>query len=78
MGQDGDENRDSNWLAGYLTGYDARVPATYDIGGREKMLGTMVWLEDYCKVHPRDKFTEAMERLIAELNPTPITLSPRQ
>lgn len=78
MGQDGDENRYSNWLAGYLTAYDAWVPATYDIRGREKMLGTMVWLEDYCKVHPRDKFTEAMERLIAELHPTPITLSPRQ
>ncbi|MCZ6576644.1 MAG: hypothetical protein ACE10E_09700 [Acidiferrobacterales bacterium] len=44
----------------------------------EKMLGTMVWLEDYCKVHPRDKFAEAMERLIAELHPKPIMPSPRQ
>lgn len=78
MGQDGDENRYSNWLAGCLTGYDAWVPATYDIMRREKMLGTIVWLEDYCKVHPRDKFAEAMERLIAELHPKPIMPSPRQ
>ena len=70
------------WSAGYLTSYNLLTPDTYDIaGGREADStdrSTIIWLEDYCRHHPSQTYTEAIKRLTIELYPHRIKIAPAE
>ena len=70
------------WSAGYLTSYNLLTPDTFDIaGGREADStdrSTIIWLENYCKHHPAQTYTEAIKRLTTELYPERIKTAPAE
>lgn len=59
----------ANWLGGYLSGFNRFNKDTWDISGTLDTDAEMLWLENYCKAHPLDKFSEASEKLIVNLFP---------
>jgi hypothetical protein len=66
----------SLYTMGYLTGINRLAPNTYDIAGKKNTKTLMVWLENYCQVHPEDSFDNALYRLTAELYPYRSAASP--
>ena len=57
------------WVAGYITGYNRQTPDTYDVLGVTDFDAALRFLDGYCKAHPLDNLTAAMEALTDSLYP---------
>lgn len=57
-----------NWVSGYLTAYNRMARDTYDILGLSEFQAAMQSIENYCKAHPLDNLSAAMEALTEEFN----------
>ncbi len=57
-----------NWIAGYLTAYNRMAPDTYDILGIGEFEAAMQSIENYCKAHPLDNLSTAMEAVTEEFH----------
>lgn len=70
------------WSAGYMTAYNVLSPDTYDIAGGKEAdstdRSTIIWLEEYCKQHPAESYTEAIRQLTIKLYPTRIKAAPKK
>jgi len=58
-----------SWIAGYVSAYNASVPATYDILGNAGIDGAALWMSNYCSVHPLEDIARGMETLVREQRP---------
>jgi hypothetical protein len=67
----------TTWSAGYLTAFNLRTPGTYDILGNTDINGAMLWLENYCRNNPLERFATAWNELFNELSPTRTTQKPK-
>lgn len=56
------------WIAGYLTAYNRQTPDTYDILGLSEFEAAMQSIENFCKAHPLENLTAAMEALTEEFH----------
>jgi hypothetical protein len=59
-----------SWLAGYITAYNRQTPDTYDVLGATDFDTALRFIDGYCKAHPLDSLTAAMEALTESLYPT--------
>src|SRR5215212_5678992 len=57
------------WVSGYLTAYNRQTTETYDILGLMDFDAALRFIDGYCKAHPLDNLTAAMEALTEELFP---------
>ena len=57
------------WVAGYITGFNRQTPDTYDVLGITDFEAAMRFIDGYCKAHPLDNLTAAMESLTEDLYP---------
>ena len=57
------------WVAGYVTAFNRQTPETYDILGVTDFEGALQFIDGYCKAHPLDNLTKAMEALTEDLYP---------
>lgn len=57
-----------NWIAGYLTAYNRMAPDTYDILGIAEIDAAVQSIENYCKAHPLDNLSAAMEAVTEEFH----------
>ena len=57
------------WVAGYVTAYNRQTPDTYDVLGVTDFEAAMRFIDGYCKAHPLDNLTTAMEALTEDLYP---------
>ena len=64
------------WTVGYLTAYNRSEPDTYNILGSSDLDGAMVWLKNYCKEHPLERFVSAVHYLTIELHPKRTRIKP--
>ncbi len=55
------------WIAGYITAYNRQTPDTYDILGVTEFDAALRFIDGYCKAHPLDNLTAAMEALTEDL-----------
>ena len=58
------------WIAGYLTAYNRQTPDTYDVLGITEFDAALRFVDGYCKAHPLDNLTAAMEALTESQYPT--------
>lgn len=57
------------WIAGYITAFNRQTPDTYDVLGITDFEAAMRFIDGYCKAHPMDNLTAAMESLTEDLYP---------
>ena len=57
------------WVAGYITAFNRQTPETYDILGLTDFEAALSFIDGYCKAHPLDNLTKAMESLTEDLYP---------
>jgi hypothetical protein len=59
----------SEWLDGYLTGLNmaGNEESNRSIGHTNHWLDWMIWTDNWCRLHPTDKFADAAYALSAEL-----------
>ena len=57
------------WIAGYITAYNRQTPDTYDVLGITDFDAALRFVDSYCKAHPLDNLTVAMEALTEDLSP---------
>jgi hypothetical protein len=57
----------SNWLLGFITGYNAYRSETPDIASTTDMAGLEGWIDNYCLHHPLDPLFQAAGALLVEL-----------
>ena len=55
------------WIAGYITAYNRQTPDTYDVLGVTEFDAALRFIDGYCKAHPLDNLTAAMEALTEDL-----------
>lgn len=55
------------WIAGYITAFNRQTPETYDILGVTEFDAALRFIDGYCKAHPLDNLTAAMEALTEDL-----------
>lgn len=67
-GQDRDYQ---DWLAGYITAFDRWTADVWRIETGDFNV-SVVWMENYCRVHPGETFDVAAQNLIAYLYPNRI------
>jgi hypothetical protein len=51
------------WVAGYLSG----MAQTSDVLRDRDPAGTYAWLDNHCRMHPSERFLDAVHELAAEL-----------
>jgi hypothetical protein len=61
----GKDNPYRGWLSGYLSSYNRYAVDTYNILGRSDLEGAMLWVENYCKAHPLESFSDAVSSLVS-------------
>ena len=49
--------------AGYLTAFNRQTPETYDVLGLTSFEDALRFIDGYCKSHPLENLTAAMEAL---------------
>ena len=54
-----------NWVSGYLTASNRLSGDTYNLLGDADFSGALVWVDKYCKKHPRNTIYMAMANLNA-------------
>jgi len=54
-----------NWISGYLTSSNRSTPNTYNLLGETDFRGALVWIDRYCKKHPKNTIYMAMANLTA-------------
>jgi hypothetical protein len=54
-----------NWALGYLSGAAAYSETLDPLNGVDSQ-AVAYWIDNYCQVHPLDKFTEALGAFIRE------------
>jgi hypothetical protein len=59
-----------SWIAGYISAYNRQTPDTYDVLGTTDFDTALRFIDGYCKAHPLDNLTAAMEALTENLYPT--------
>lgn len=69
--QEGRDSQFAEWLAGYITAFDRWTADVWRIETGDFDL-SMIWIEDYCRVHPGETFDVAAQNLIAFLYPNRI------
>ncbi len=57
------------WIAGYITAFNRQTQDTYDVLGITDFEAAMRFIDGYCKAHPMDNLTTAMEALTEDLYP---------
>ena len=57
------------WIAGYVTAFNRQTPDTYDVLGVTDFEAALRAIDSYCKAHPLDNLTKAMESLTEDLYP---------
>jgi hypothetical protein len=57
------------WISGYVTAYNGWQVDTHDILGGTNVPTAESWVENYCRSHPLDNLSNAMEGLVQELQP---------
>ncbi len=57
----------AGWLNGYVTGFNLLKPNIFDIMGNTGLKTLLVWLHNYCKENPHDRFADAVSELIINL-----------
>ena len=57
------------WIAGYLSAFNRQTPETYDILGVTDFEAALRFVDGYCKAHPLENLTGAMESLTEDLYP---------
>jgi hypothetical protein len=57
------------WVSGYLTAYNRQTTDTYDVLGLTDFDAALRFIDGYCKAHPLDNLTAAMEALTEDLYP---------
>ena len=67
----------SLYTMGYLTGINRLAYDTHDIAGKKNVKTLMVWLERYCREHPKKSFDYALHQLVAVLYPVRVTSAPQ-
>lgn len=72
----GGDNPYRGWLTGYLSRYNWAQDGTYNILGHTDVDGALLWIENYCRVHPLDNFASATRKLINELYPNRLRGAP--
>jgi hypothetical protein len=55
-----------DWLGGYLTAYDRNTDGITNILEGTDIAGAMLWLENYCRMHPTESFADAAFALVTE------------
>lgn len=55
------------WIAGYITAYNRQTQDTYDILGVTEFDAALRFIDGYCRAHPLDNLTAAMEALTEDL-----------
>ena len=58
------------WIGGYITAYNRQTPDTYDVLGTTDFDTALRFMDGYCKAHPLDNLTAAMEALTESLYAT--------
>jgi len=58
------------WIAGYITAYNRQTADTYDVLGITDFDSALRFIDGYCKAHPLDNLTAAMEALTESLYAT--------
>ena len=53
-----------NYVAGYLTAYNAFAPDTYDIAGGKNREAMLSWLDDHCADKQVGSISDAMHQFI--------------
>lgn len=61
----------ANWLAGYITAFDRWTADVWRIETGSFDL-SLIWMEDYCRIHPAETFDVAASNMIAFLYPNRI------
>ena len=72
-----DLNTFSDWLMGYITSYNSSTPDTFDIVAKTDLNNSIIWLGNYCKQHPSNKYSQAVQSLMIELYPKRQKLKPK-
>ena len=52
------------WIAGYLSAYNAHVSPTGNAAGKTDQEGMYAWLDLYCKGHPTANVMTALEQFV--------------
>ena len=67
----------SDWLMGYITSYNSNTPDTFDIAAKTDLKNSIIWLGNYCKQHPSNKYSQAAQSLMNELYPIRQKIKPK-
>jgi hypothetical protein len=54
-----------DWLGGYLTAYNRNTDITNILEGTD-IAGAMLWLENYCRMHPTESFVDVAFALVTD------------
>lgn len=54
------------WVAGYLSAVNVRLPHVYSIVPGNNLDGVEIWLDSYCGTHPVDILLSGIEHLLKE------------
>jgi hypothetical protein len=55
-----------DWLGGYLTAYNRKTDEITNILEGTDIAGAMLWLENYCRMHPTESFADAAFALVTD------------
>ncbi len=66
----------AGWLNGYVTGFNLLKPNTFDIMGNTGLEAQLVWLHNYCKENPHNRFADAVSELIINLISKRLRIAP--
>jgi hypothetical protein len=71
-------NAHTAWLFGYITAINRLQADTWDIQGGQDLEAILLWLENYCKKNPLERFAGAVAVLTVELYPKRIRQKPKE